>query len=99
MEEEKQTISKNYEVLVKTKYKIWRWRVILIPYRNKKEESKNLKIKCTDSWKEERVLIKDVLLGYPKKLLNSTIMEYTWRKLSMISPQKSDKEKIYDIYL
>ena len=43
------------------------------------------------------ILIKNVFLNYSKKecryLLNSTLMVHTWRKLSIISPQKSDREK------
>ena len=68
---------------------------MLIPYRHKEEVSEHLKIKWTDSRKEKRVLIKYVPLDYSKKeyqyLLNSTIMYHTWRKLSIVSPQKSDK--------
>ena len=36
LEEEKETISKNDEICVKTKKDIWRWRVLLIPYSRKK---------------------------------------------------------------
>ena len=95
--EEKETISIIDEVWVKTKKEIWRGRVLLIPYSLKKEDNENLKIKWSDSRKEDRVIIKNVSLNYPKKesqcLLNSTIMVHKWKKLSMISPQKSDKEK------
>ena len=72
-------------------------RVLLITYSFKKGYSENLEIKWTDSQKEVRVIIKNVLLEYSKQechyLLNSNIMVYTWRKLSMISPQKLNKEK------
>ena len=49
LEEEKETISNNDEVWVKTKMEIWRGRLMLIPYSHRKEDSKHLKIKWTDS--------------------------------------------------
>ena len=92
----KKLLPKNDDVWVKTKKEILRGILLLIPYI-KKEDSEHLKIKWTDSRKEYRILIKNVLLKYSKKefrcLLNSTLMVHTRRKLSMISPLKSDKEK------
>ena len=65
LEEEKETITENDNVWVKTK-KIWRWILLLIPY-NKKEYSEHLKIKWKVSRKEDRILIKNVSLNYSKK--------------------------------
>ena len=48
LEEEKEKISKNDEVWVKTKKEIWRGRVMLIPY-GKKEDSEYLKTKWKNS--------------------------------------------------
>ena len=45
--EEEKNISKNDEVLIKTKKEIWIGRVLLITY-SKKEDSEHLKIKWTD---------------------------------------------------
>ena len=36
LEEETETISKNYEVWVKTKTEIWKGRVLIIPYNKKR---------------------------------------------------------------
>ena len=70
--------------------------------QQKKEDSEYLKIKWTDSRKEERIIIENVSLNYSKKDFrcphNSTLMDHTWRKQSMISPLKSDKGKINDMY-
>ena len=70
---------------------------MLITYSKKEKDSEHLKIKWADPRKEDRILIKNVSLNYSKKecrcLLNSTLMVHKWRKLSIISPQKSDKEK------
>ena len=63
LEEEKETISKNDEVWTKTQKEIWRGMVLLIPC-SKKEDSAHLKIKWSYSGKEDRVLIKNVLLNY-----------------------------------
>ena len=51
LEEEKDSISENDAVWVKTKKEIWRGRVLLIPYSKKKEDSEYLKIKWIDSRK------------------------------------------------
>ena len=63
----------------------------------KKEYSENLKIKWTYSRKEDRILIKNVSLNYSKKECwcshDSTLMVHAWRKQSMISLLKPDKEK------
>ena len=63
----------------------------------KKEDSEYLKIKWTNSRKEDRIFIKNASLNYSKKEFwcphNITLMEHTWRKQSMISPLKSDKGK------
>ena len=67
LEEENDTISKNNDVWVKTKKEIWRVRVLLIPESKKKEDSEYLKIKWTDSRKEERITIKNVSLNYSKR--------------------------------
>ena len=56
-------MTKNYEVWVKTKKLIWRGRVMFIPYSLKKEDSEHLKIKWTDSRKEDRVIIDNFLLN------------------------------------
>ena len=65
--------------------------------QQKKEDSEYLKIKWTDSQKEERIFIKNVSLNYSKKEFwcphNSTLMEHTWSKKSMIPPLKSDRGK------
>ena len=45
LEEERDTISENDDVWVKTKKEIWRGRVLLIPYSQKKKDSEYLKIK------------------------------------------------------
>ena len=45
LEEERETISFNDEVLFKTKKEIWIGRLMLIPYSNKKENGEHLKIK------------------------------------------------------
>ena len=71
LEEEKDTISENNDVWVKTKKEIWRGRVLLIPYRKKKENSEYLKIKWIDSPKKERILIKNVSLNYKKNVQNT----------------------------
>ena len=56
-----------------------------------------MKIKWTDSRKEDSILIKNLSLNYSKKEFcfprNYTLIEHTWRKQSMISPLKSYKEK------
>ena len=57
LDEEKDTISKNDPVRVKTKKEIWRGRVLLIPYSKNKEDREYLKIKWIDTWKENRFLI------------------------------------------
>ena len=62
LEEEKDTITENDDVWVKKK--ICRGRVMLIPYSKKEEDSEYLKIKWTNSRKEERILIKNVSLNY-----------------------------------
>ena len=65
--------------------------------QQKKEDSEYLKIKWTNSRKDERILIENVSLNYSKKEFwcpqNSTLMDHTWRKQSMISPLKSDRGK------
>ena len=76
LEEEKETISLNDEVWVKTKNEIWRGRVILITYSHKKEDSENFKIKWTDSRKEERVIIKNVSLDYTQKRFSLPTQQY-----------------------
>ena len=65
LDEEKDPISKNNLVWVKTK--ICRGRVLLIPYRKNKEDREYLKIKWIDTRKENRILIKNVSLNYSKK--------------------------------
>ena len=42
LEEEKETVSLNNESLVKTKKGMWKGRVMLIPYSNKKEDCGHL---------------------------------------------------------
>ena len=51
LEEQKENISLNDEFWVKNKKEIWRGRLMLITYSNKKEDSEHLKIKWTDSRK------------------------------------------------
>ena len=101
LEEEKEAITENDNVWVKTPQNIRRWRVLSIPY-SKKEDNGHLKIKWTDSRIEDRIIIKNVSLKYYKREFrcphNSTLMVHTWRKQSMISPLKSDKRKINDNY-
>ena len=96
LDEEKENISLNDIVRVKFKKAIQQGIVIQIPYSIKEEDSEHLKVKQVDFRKEERVLIRNVSISYSKKesrsLLNSTTMEPTWRKHSIISPQKIDKE-------
>ena len=72
LDEEKDLISKNDIVWVKTKKELWRGRVLLIPYRKNKEDREYLKIKWIDTRKEDRILIKNVSLNYSK-----TIVEYS----------------------
>ena len=67
LDEEKDYISKNDLVWVKTKKEIWRGRVLLVPYSKNNEDREHLKIKWTDKRKEERILIKNVSLNYPPK--------------------------------
>ena len=98
LEQEKETISKNVKVWVKTKKGIWRGRLMLIPYSHKNEDSEHLKIKGIYSQKEEWFLIMNVLLEYPPKRVSVTTQQYYIGVLSMLSPQKLDKEEIYDIY-
>ena len=92
LDEEKDPISKNDLVWVKTKKEIWRGRVLLIPYRKNKEDREYLKIKWIDTRKDNRILVKNVSLNYSKKEYqcphNSTLMEHTWRKQFTISPLK-----------
>ena len=80
LEEEKEAITENENVWVKPPPQIWRWRVLSIPY-SKKEDSEHLKIKWTDSRKEDRIIIKDFLLNYSKTIVsvlhNSTLMVHT----------------------
>ena len=64
LEEEKETITKNDNFCVSNKKDICRGRVLLIPYSLKKEDIEYLKIKWTDSRKEDRILIKNVLLNH-----------------------------------
>ena len=68
----------------------------------KKEDGEYLKIKWTNSRKEDSILIKNVSLNDSKKEFqfphNSNLMEHTWRKQSMISPLKPEKGKIKDMY-
>ena len=71
----KETISKYDEVWVKTKKEIWRGRVLLIPY-SKKEDSEHLKIKWTDSRKEDRGLIKNVLINYSQIRITVPTQQY-----------------------
>ena len=90
LEEEKDIISENDLVWVKTKKEIWRGTVLLIPYSKKIEDREYLKIKWMDTRKEDRILIKNVSLNYSKKEYqcprNSTLMEHTWRKQFTILP-------------
>ena len=76
LEEEKDYISKNDFVWVKTKKEIWRGRVLLIPYSKNKEDREYLKIKWIDSRKEERILIKNVSLNYSKKRVPMPTQQY-----------------------
>ena len=108
LEEEKETISKNDEICVKTKNDTWRGIVLLIPYIHKKEGGENLKIKWTDSWKEDSILIKNVSLNYSKKRVsvpnqqyfNGAYMEGTVRDLTTKNRQRkkymtsTDKEEV-----
>ena len=67
LDEEKDLISKNDIVWVKTKKEIWRGRVLLITYRKNKENREYLKKKWIDTRKEDRILIKNISLNYSKK--------------------------------
>ena len=58
LEEEKEAITKNYNVWVKTKKEIW-GDIALLIFTVKKEDSEHLKIKWTDSRKEDRIIIKN----------------------------------------
>ena len=42
----------------------------------KKEDSEHLKIKWTDSRKEDRILIKNVLLNYSKTIVSAPTQQY-----------------------
>ena len=44
--------------------------------QQKKEDSEYLKIKWTDSWKEERILIKNVSLNYSEKRVSVPTQQY-----------------------
>ena len=76
LEEEKENITENDNVWVKTKKEICRGRVLLISYSKKKEDSEHLKIKWTDSRKEDRIIIKNVSLNYSKKGVSVTTQQY-----------------------
>ena len=76
MDEEKDLISKNDLVWVKTKKEIWRGRVLLIPYSKNKEDREYLKIKWMDTQKEDRILIKNVSLNYSKKRVSVPTQQY-----------------------
>ena len=51
-------------------------KINVIPYTNKKEDSKNLKMKWTYQQKEERVFIKNFSIYYSKKglITHSTVI-------------------------
>ena len=66
LEKEKETISKNDEVWVKTKKQIWREREYYDYLQLKKEYGENLKIKWTYSRKEDRIIIKNICLSCQK---------------------------------
>ena len=70
-DEEKDPISKNDLVWVKTKKLIWRGRVLLIPYSKNKEDREYLKIKWINSRKEDTILIKNVSLNYSKNSVSA----------------------------
>ena len=97
LEEEKETISKNDEVWVKTKKELWRDREYCYFFIVKKEYSEHLNIKWTNSGKKiynsYQESFAKLLQKYFWCLLNSTLMVQTWRKISMISPLKSEKER------
>ena len=92
LEEEKDTISENDDVWVKTKKRDMERKSTVNSLQQKKEDSEYLKIKWIDSRKYEKILIKNVSLNYSKKECrcpyNITLMDHTWRKQSMISPLK-----------
>ena len=88
----------NYEFWVKTKKEIWRGRLMLIFYSHKKEDSEHLKIKWTDSQKEEMVLIKNLSLDYTRKRVsvptqhyyNGSYMEETFHGLTTKTRQRKN---------
>ena len=63
-------------VWVKVKKSLWQGRVIQTPYSIKEEDSEHMKIKWVDSRKEERVLIKNVSIGYSKKRVSVPTQQY-----------------------
>ena len=63
-----------------------------IPFSDRKEESKYLKIKWLDTRMEEKVLTRYISLDYESQyLLSSTIMYPTWKKQYMTSLKKKTK--------
>ena len=49
---------------------------MLIPYSKEKEDSEYLKIKRTNSRKEDRIIIKNVSLNYSKKIVLVPTQQY-----------------------
>ena len=49
---------------------------MLIPYSTQKEDGEHLKIKWTDSRKEDRILINNVSLNYSKKSVLVPTQQY-----------------------
>ena len=81
----------------KLKSQNWQGITIQIPYSIKEEDKKYLKLKCVDSLEKKGFLLKVFQQDATKKLsqylLNSTTMEPTWRKQSMILPKILEKGK------
>ena len=69
----------NYIVWVKVNKAIWQEKLIQIPFIDIKEDNECLKIKCIDTGKLEKVIIKNFSIEYSKKesqyLFISTIMD------------------------
>ena len=64
LEEKHETISLNNIAWVKVWDKIWKGKVMKIPFSDRKEDSKYLKIKWLDTRMEEKVLTSYISLDY-----------------------------------
>ena len=76
LEEEKNTIFEKDDVLVKAKKDTERKSTVNF-LQKKKEDSEYLKIKWTNSRKEERILINNVSLNYSKKRVSVPTQQYS----------------------